>query len=314
MTGLAFSVQPLSSAYGVELALLGYSAWAVTNVVDKWLLNDRVPDERAFAFLANALIFVFTVCFAIFYDITLPAESVLMAGIAGGLFYLGLHLYFYALKLGDVVSIVPLTGTGAISALLFSTVLFSDWPSKLEFAGSVILVAGGLAFIGGRPEGAGGDRVLRSIFFVLASSAVLGCSYALQSALYKSAPFEASFFWIRGFAFLASLTVLFSPSRRRELRAAALATTWRGRALFAGNQLLAFVGLLLLNAALVYSPAAVVSALAAIQYVVVLLLSLGVAWVGITGFERERKTATSWSGLMAIGLIVVGTAVVGLGR
>jgi hypothetical protein len=139
------------------------------------------------------------------------------------------------------------------------------------------------------------------------STIALGCSYAIQVELYREAPFFSGFACVRGAAFLASIWLLLSKTVRAELAGLAGSMDAGSRALFVANQAVGFVGLLLINGALVYTSAVAVSALAAVQYAAVAIAGTLEGLLGLSREQSARISRPSRAHYAGLVLIVMGT-------
>jgi hypothetical protein len=79
------------------------------------------------------------------------------------------------------------------------------------------------------------------------------------------------------------------------------------RALFVANQAVGFVGLLLINGALVYTSAVAVSALAAVQYAAVAIAGTLEGLLGLSREQSARISRPSRAHYAGLVLIVMGT-------
>ena len=133
----------------------------------------------------------------------------------GGVFVLGMLLYFWALYYGEASAVVLATGAvSPIFAFIFNSVITGISLERYEIFGFVMLVSGGvLLSVFERTE-------FRRRIFALAflGALFLGLSTVLSKAVFMRTDFITGFVWIKmGGALAVLLLLLYGPWRRRIL-------------------------------------------------------------------------------------------------
>lgn len=268
------------------VALAAYFLLAISNLLDKFLVEKVLGSARAYTFIAcvmGALVFLAAPWF-----LSWPGWSGLLLDIVlGVIFAAALMLLYASLRRGEASrALVIIGGSTPIFSLPLSWLILGDHLSALQSKGVIFLILGviTIALLPGRRAGFW-DKLfkslelkhnysLTSILLALGS----GFSYSLffvgSKFSYQSQPFLSAFLWARLGAALAALFILLSPRARREIKAlfARSPRRKRNQGLVVGNQILGASGVLLQNYAVYLGPVALVNALQGVQYAWIIIL------------------------------------------
>ncbi|MDP2838386.1 MAG: hypothetical protein Q8O53_03880 [Candidatus Moranbacteria bacterium] len=267
------------------VALLGYFFAAVSSVFDKYLLSDRIPAPAVYAFFVS-LFSLFTVVFIPFGFSFSTWRTTGILLLSGVLFVYGLVALYTAVKQHEVSRVAPLVGA-VISLVAFSTVFL---PGLLE--GNVelwpllalgLLIAGGLLISFDLPLRRG-EHISR---FVVVAGVLMGVSLLLLKAGFGESNFVSGLVWSRFGMVLGGLSLLCIPLYRNDIvaqfRVSAKNPKKKKRALgtsvlFLLNKSSAGIASFLVTYALSLGSVAFVQALSGMQYVFILVMTLGLSF------------------------------------
>jgi uncharacterized membrane protein len=257
------------------LAIFGHAANGVAFVIDKALLSTAFKRSATYAGLVGILSTLVVV--AIPWVDRWPTGNILTISIvSGALFVLALWSFFAALARAEASRIVPIVGSLIPVLTLIGTVFALDErlnASRLIGFALLVVATTILSSSGGasRPPRA-------AIGFALLSATLFAISSVTAKAAYDAAGFLAPFLTSRFAAVVASLILVtvIDPNAGTELRGIiALKRSSKRRStagLFAFiGQSLGALGFLLVQLATAQGSAAIVNALQAVQYALLVL-------------------------------------------
>jgi drug/metabolite transporter (DMT)-like permease len=202
----------------ITITISAYFLLALSNEINKFLIDKVLPSSRAYAFLISsmsALVLIAAPWFLIW-----PGWFWLGVNlVAGALFPIALILTFEALKRGDASKMTVLIGGFvATFSILFSIIFFKESFTGLQWWGLLLLLIG-MFLIAAVPS-------LKKTKFIFDK---VGISLAVLSALafallfigtkyaYNYQNFASSFIWIRLGGLLMALLFLVRTKDRREI-------------------------------------------------------------------------------------------------
>lgn len=294
------------------LALLAHALNALVFVVDKGLLGRRdvAVGQPAWYAVYSGLIAAVAGGLLVIDYAPINVWVALWSLGAGALWLLALWLFFIALKHGEASRVIPIAGSSVpVWTLLFATIFLEEYLSFPQ------LVAVGFLLVGGTLLSIEADwrrRVdMRNLLLAVGSGAAFAGHFAIAKIVYNSSMvFVPAFAYIRVAVGVWALLLCASllgwrrlagrrqPVRvRRALPGIALA--------FLASKIIGTVALLLQNYAIKVGSLTVVNAVQGAQYVVVLLLAVGIsAWA--PRFFREEM------GRVTLGRKVAGSVCIGV--
>lgn len=129
----------------IFFAILAYFLLAVVFLLDKYLLAQRIPDPKVYAF-SIGLISILAVVLIPFVGLTLPSTKILIISLlTGAIFVLALFWFFKALRDFEASRVVPMVG--ALSPI-FTLVIFYFFSEGKETLSSSQFLAFSLLILG----------------------------------------------------------------------------------------------------------------------------------------------------------------------
>jgi drug/metabolite transporter (DMT)-like permease len=302
------------------VALAAYFLLAITNLIDKFLVEKVLGSARAYTFIAcimGATVFVVAPWF-----LSWPGLNFFFFDIFLGFIFAAALLFLYAsLRRGEASrAVVIIGGSTPVFSLPLSYLFLGDQFSLNQLLAIAFLILG-VAVVAFLPKLKIGfwDNVFsslnlkqkysgHSIFFALTSGFMYALYFVGSKMAYESQDFLSTFLWIRLGSALAVTFILLSPRARREIKSLFVRKPSRKRnqILVVGNQALGSLGFILQNYAIYLGPVALVNALQGVQYAWIIVLGLIVSRLA----PKVLKEDISWRALsqkfVAILLISVG--------
>ncbi len=276
--------------------ILGTSA-----VFDKALLKREFFDPLIYTFGMAALgLFVFLLL--PFGSLAAPPVIAALAILNGAISTAALFFFFLALQKGEASVALPVIGGFApIFTLLISIPLLETSLGGGDLAGFILLVMGGVLFLGAERK----EARLPVFLIAVASAFLFGAANVLTKIIFEGSSFISGVVWMRtGGALLAAL-VLLSPTLRERIRAGIGKSEVKNKFLYIVNRGYAALGGLFLAGAIFLSHPALVDATSSLKYVIIFLA----AWILL----RERFAgAVLWVKFTAMVLIASGFTWLGL--
>lgn len=292
----------------LPLAILGHLLNAVAFLVDKALLSSAFKRSGTYAALIGGLsCFVFL---AAPWSKFPSAEAWPAVAGFGALFVLAVWMFFEALRRAEATRVVPIIGSLIPVFTLIDTSIFLG--ERLTTNGYIgfgfLVVATGIL-----ASGRGKDRLPLSTIGVCVLSAVLfAASSTLGKFAFETIAFLDVFVWSRvSAAMVAAGIAFFAPGVKEELKklifvkseGKAVQESFALALMFFGQTCGAF-GFLMVQYAISQGSAAIVNALQAVQYAVLVL----VAWFGgkrLAGLLHEHRSSSAYVA-KGIAIILVG--------
>ncbi len=303
--------------FWIFAAIGGYFATALSSVVDKFLVSDRIEKPAAYIFFLTIFSLV---SFGLApFGLSFLSLWILAVFFLSGIFFSWSLLFLYrAFQIGEVSKILPLVGIFAalisIIPSIVRSVLSGEIPTMGLLAFSLLL--GGAAFLSvSGPEGETYSR--KNVGLSLLSGAFLALFYfLLKLGEGSGANFVSGLVWSRFGVFLGGLSFLLVPSYRRDIIEFSLHVIvpsirnswrtiffpWRREAgkfptwtIFIGGKSLGGIGALLIVFATYQAEAsvAIVQALVGVQFAAAFLLALLLSKRFPAIFE-ERISSFGW--------------------
>jgi drug/metabolite transporter (DMT)-like permease len=312
------------SWWWLPLAAVAYGIFAVTGVVDKLVVTNKLRNPLVMSFwvalfgLPSALILLVGLwpapwAEAFRFQMPTPAGLALITA-AGLLLQLTLLLSYMALKHGEATRVVPTIGAAMPAfALVFAFLVLGERLPPLSYLAFAFLFIG-VVLISARRGRMGGWW----FWLALASAAAGAFQTVIIKLVYGFNHFISSLalLGLGNLVYLAVLIVLV-PAVRREISAALHPKPARKpqrakRLLRAGaswiflNNLLGSVGVIVLNLSLKLGPVSLVNALKGLQYVGVFIIAVLLSRMYPKLLREELSAQSVKQKLSAIGAIALG--------
>lgn len=297
--------------YWLLIALLAPTLWAVTNHIDKYLLNQQL-DQRGIGALLTASALIGLPCML---AIVLLRPGVLhislfhsLMMVANGVLYIvGLLPYLYALQRDETSIIVPLFQTTAIFSYLLGLIFLDEQLSIRQLAAVLLLVGGAVIISLERKWQL--VQFKADVFWLMLLAALLN---ALNWFVFKYVAIQDDFwatsFWeYAGFLLTALFILLAVPPYRRDF---VVAMRHGGRqmiGLSALNELIGIGAKTATNIASLLAPLALVSSINGLQPLFTFIYGIVLTYyLPRYGSERLSRGIVMQK-TTALVLIIVGT-------
>lgn len=300
----------------IIIAIVAYFFLALSQVLDKFLLGDRIPQPSVYAFYVAILSFVSLLLAP--FGFYLQDYVLLAASLASGILYIYAILFLYkAVKVNEISRVAPLVGSVIVLAnLLFAAVLSDDQLAISDWGGIFFLLIGGFLISFDLPIRS--SRIFRGFGNSLVSGILFAVAYVIFKYVYQNDIFINGFIWTRLGLFAGGLSLLLVPVWRREIRASFQGMKSGKKrnlttgAMFVGNKILGGSHSILIQYAIYLGSTAIVNALNSIQFVFVLVLA-SLASLKYPKLFGEKLFFWDWAQKVgAIVLIGIGIVLVSL--
>lgn len=264
----------------IIIALVGYFFLALAQVLDKFLLSDRIPKPAVYAFYV-AMLSLASLLLAPF-GFYLQDYWLLAASLVSGALYIYAILFLYrAIKLNEVSRVASLVGSFIVLASLLADTIWAGAPMTVaDFGGIFFLLIGGFLISFDLPIKS--RRVFRGFGDTLISGLLFAIAYVIFKYVYQNDIFINGFIWTRMGLVAGGLSLLFVSAWRQEIRASFGGMKKNKKRnlttgmIFVGNKILGGSHSILIQYAIYLGSVAVVNALNSVHFVFVLALaSLG---------------------------------------
>lgn len=294
----------------ILIALLAPALWAVSNHIDKYLVDRRMVDAGVGAALVFAALA--GVPMALVFWLLHPAVTTLqpihaaLLTFNGALYVISLWPYLLALQHDDAAVVVPLFQLTVVFSYGLGLVFLGERITLLQAGASALIIAGSLVLT---VHWRAGMKLKKEVLLLMLAAAFLN---AMNWFLFKfvaiQEDFFASSFWeYAGFSIAAMGLLLIPVCRRQFLQV--LRTNSRQIISLAGlNELLALGAKISTNIASLALPLAVISTIHSVQSLFVLIFGLILSAVTPRHYKQDNISAHVFLQRMtAIVLIVAGT-------
>lgn len=290
-------------------AIFAYFIYAVTAIIDKFLLKERIPSPAAYVFYVGIL--------SIFSFLLLPFGFVwtgwgnFIAELAlGGVFLGAVYTFILAIKNQEISR--SATAIGALTPIFTLTFSFFIIGEKLN-AGQIMaflmLVSGGILIsfrLHVHFKKHHTSAFWLSFATAVVSSGLFALYYVLAKYVFEDQPFISTFAFSRFGSFLAALLFLLVPKYRKEIFGTHKSAGVKGGALFVVNKILAAGSFIALNYSVKLGSATFVNAMQGIQFVFLLGLVILLSKKFPAIIEEELSGEVLLQKILAVGLIICG--------
>jgi len=312
--------------------LFSQLTWAVGVYLDKYLVthdedSDSASDEVGTLVLVSAFFnavvaaIVVGVMYILYQEeawamiFAFGTENILSALFVGVLEIMWLIPYFYALGYTDETAAPPLFQTVPVFGFLLGFFVFSEMPTQTQIFASIAILAGALVLNLEMAKEASHSRKISSLFNWRAIGLMLVASFivAFSAFIFKDSAeggnYGSSAFWMAIGAFITGCFMwLFVPAYRRTFTAFVKEQNYKKLGINLFNETTDNLAILSFYAAIVLGPAtAVVQAGAAYQPILLLLIGVGLAYLGSHSHKHHLNVNNLLIKSLGICLIVVGS-------
>ena len=254
----------------VLFALACAIIWAIGNTVDKFYLDKWLDDPKIPMFiLAVVGVVISAVIFLVrpvAFELSIGVWLSLLSGVANLAI---LFCYFYALKLGEVSRVIPILSTTPIFTAILAFFFLGEIFNAYKYAGIILIVAGAILIEFRKGKGI---KLNKAFLLAVLGSAFGGIWAILTKMALNRIDFWSMFAYARIGVFIAMLPWM--PGMIKGLIKATKKFGLKVPVLISGNEIWGYLGTMANNFAYTIGPASLVSALANVQPVFTLILTV----------------------------------------
>ncbi len=322
------------------ITIIAYLVFAVSFLIDKYLLSGPVPNPKAYAFYVGIL-GVLVLLIIPFVGFSIPSvHQIAVSFLAGAVGIYSIFWLYQALSKFEASRVVPAVGGMAPVFTMALIYLFSRGEEILgltEFFAFLLLVSGSVLI-----TYEAGKTPLKGLPISTLTAFFTALSFVLTKYVYLNQPFWSGLIWIRFGGITAALFFLFYQEVRQDFFSrqrflflqflkkfetireknfteyeVPLSRIENGKTaiIFLANQALASFAVLIREWAVFLAPLAyitIINALAGVQYVFLLLLIFLVAWLFPGVLKEKISGKVLFRKIFAILFIGIGLAVLAL--
>lgn len=256
-------------------ALVNPFLFAVTQFIDKYLIDKKVKDPWLISVLGGIISLAVAGAVILFHGFYLIAPTqILLLILAGAALTYYMVPYFIALASDDTSNVTPLFQFVAVFVLLLSYVFLKEVLSGRQLFAFVLLFGGGLMLAANTTSEKGFISVKKSFWLMMLASFIASTSSIFFKLVSIHVDFLTTMIYVNFGIGLSSFSLLLKPSLRKnffkEVRKLSLGV-WT---MLAIDDLINLGGELTLLFAVSLAPASLVNAFGAVQPLYILLLGV----------------------------------------
>lgn len=292
----------------LPIAIIGYLFNAAAILVDKFLVERKIPDPIVYTFYLQ-LLGALAVLLLIPLGFEIPGlAAALLAFLSGGTFVMGSLAFFFSLKYDEASRVAPIVGTlNAIFTFLIGFFIFSQSLNLNQGVATVVLILGLILLSSTTWFKSKIER--EHLLFMALSAFFFAASVVLLREVFLRESFITGIVSMKVATFLIALSFLIPHHTRQQIIQSRLTKhhfiNSTSRLLIIG-QLSGALGGLLLSFSITLVNPAVVNAIQGVQYVFILgvVLILSRKYQHLLDEEMTKKTKLQK---------IIGSVVIGLG-
>ncbi len=263
----------------IIFAAIAYFFYALTAILDKFLLNKKIPNPASYTFYVGLLSFfaVILIPFGVVWPGWIQLAKNLLVG---AVFLLAIFLFILAVKKHEVSRAATMIGgLTPVCVFLLSYFFLGERLAEWQILSFLLLVSGCVLISFSKNENAKQKNKYASAGFALSvfAALVFAVYYVSAKSIFSDQPFLSAFFWSRMGSFLAAFVFLFFSVERKAIFATHRTAGVSGGAFFVANKILAALAFLSLNYAISLGSVTLVNAAQGIQYALLLILTIALA-------------------------------------
>lgn len=301
----------------ILLATLGQFINAIVALFDKFIVSDErlLPRPFVYAFYSCLVTGGWIIIFFLGWipglsDLGIPSlenvkapslQVVAMSFLSAYTFFIALVSMFDALRRADASNTMPIIGSiSALSAFGLSYTFLGTELHENFIIGLVLLVIGTMLVAQTLPK-------INVVVQVFHSGLLFALHYITMKSLFNMTNFDNGFFWSRIGFVLFILSLMLVPIYFEKVKKVTKETTKKTGLVILFAKLLAGVASFMLLKATAMGDAAVVQALGGLQYVFILIISIGFAhWLPETVIDKDTRTGVVFRRMLYVVVILVG--------
>ncbi|HDZ85989.1 MAG TPA: hypothetical protein ENH35_05625, partial [Candidatus Moranbacteria bacterium] len=199
----------------IVIAIIAYFILALSFVLDKFLLSDRIPKPSVYAFYVALLSFVSLVLAP--FGFYLQSFDLFVSSIVSGMLFIYAILFFYrSVKVNEISRVAPLIGLVLVITTSFISIIFlGDVFTQIDLWGMFFLLIGGFLISFDLPIKS--LKIFNGFYNSLISGVLFAVAYSIFKYVYNNDIFVNGFIWTRMGLFAGGLSLLTIPAFREEI-------------------------------------------------------------------------------------------------
>lgn len=294
------------------LSLIATALWAVSNTIDKIVLEEYIKRPIFCSVISGFLGFLFAIAvFLIFQVQIISPISLMLSLIEGAVYISGILFYFKALSIEEVTRIAPLLQTIPLFTLFLSVIFLNEILVPMQYTGIIFIIVGALSVSFKKNESS--IKPNKAFWLILFSSFLFGVSWVLSKYILNMISYWNFFFWSRIGGFIMIILLLVIVPSYRKLGSHIKNIPKNSFSLLAISEIINLLALFIATIALSKGLASIVSTITSSQPLFVLLYAFFLTRHFPKIFKIEVEKTSLMVKLGASILIIVGFFLIGGG-
>ena len=201
----------------VILSLLYPALYAVSNIIDKFLLEKRIKNPFSLSIIVGLVAFFIALIVLAFNPLKNLTINIIFFGLLAGISYsIGYFLYFYATSMEEVSRVISMIYITPIIVSLFAVIFLNEKLTLIKYFGIIIIVLG--AVLIGINKLSSNEFFRRGVLIASLSSIFWATTNIIQKYLLNDISFW-NLYSLQSFGlFIGLSTALLSKNARVNLR------------------------------------------------------------------------------------------------
>lgn len=284
-------------------------SYAISNFIDRFLIEKRIRDNRALAILSGitGTVISLTILISLRFP-AVPWRQAFIMLASGACGILGLIPYYRAIAMEDASRVVPLFQLSPVFTFILSALFLHEMLTGTQFLGFFLIVAGGLLLAAEKLQFRG-FRLRKAYWYAVLTSLI----FAFPNVLFKYVSLRQNFWITLAYDFLgaalAAFLLMLTPLMRRAIK-----SEWRNiktnLGILGANEIIYAAGIVSGFYAINLASPSLVSALGRTQSVFVLIFGLVLSIWFPHIIKEDLRGRTVLLKLVAIALMFWGVWVI----
>lgn len=200
----------------IIFTLLAYFTWAVTSIIDKFIISKKHVENPLIYSIVNGVTGLLILILIPIYGFKIPSLTIILIALLAGIFYIWLVVPFYkACQYEEVSRIQILWQIMPIFTLIIATIFLNEILSLNDYIGFSLLILGGIIVSLKKVKGI--FKLNIAFYLILFATFIAAIHAVLSKYVFTNADLLSGFVFIRVGAFLMSMTFLISNKHRKIL-------------------------------------------------------------------------------------------------
>jgi len=201
----------------ITIAIAAYFIISLSQILDKFLLSDRIPRPSVYVFYVALFSFASMILAPFGFDWK-DYSLLLPSLISGAIFIYGILFFYEAVRHNEISRVSPLVGSVVVLAsLAISTLVIGDKFTVGDLTGILFLLVGGFLISFDLPIKS--RKIFAGFYNSLVSGVFFAVAYFMFKEIYDGSDngFINGFIWTRLGLFLGGLSLFLFPKFRKEI-------------------------------------------------------------------------------------------------